>query len=144
SWVGTASARPKHARDPHDRAYHWPRGLGHTIREARRYGIQVALLVKSTPGWANGGRTQNWAPKHAGDYGNFLAAASRHYRRVRRWMIWGEPNFDGGANFKPLPAHSPVGPRRYALLLESAYRALKAVSRRNIVIGGMTYTAGDV
>src|SRR5207247_6650857 len=98
TWATAASKRPNRPRDPHDPAYHWDSSVTYAIREAHKHGMQVALLVKGTPGWANGGRTQNWAPKHAGDYGNFLAAASRHYRKVRRWMIWGEPNFDGGAS----------------------------------------------
>jgi hypothetical protein len=51
-------------------------------------------------------------------------------------MIWGEVNF--GANFQPMPAHSPVGPRAYASLLDAAYAALKAANPDNIVIGGDT------
>jgi hypothetical protein len=57
-------------------------------------------------------------------------------------MIWGEAN--RRAVFKPLPTNRRVGPRRYATLLRAAYRALKRVRRRNIVIGGMTFTYGEV
>jgi hypothetical protein len=59
-------------------------------------------------------------------------------------MIWGEPNRDGAFDFKPMPANSPVGPRRYAKLLYAAYHALKGVSHRNIVIGGDTWSFGVV
>jgi len=57
-------------------------------------------------------------------------------------MIWGEPS--RAVNFTPMPAHSPVGPRRYATLLDAAYGALKSVSKKNLVIGAMTWTLGDV
>ncbi len=76
------------------------------------------------------------------DYADFLTAASRRYPRVRHWMIWGEAN--RAAVFQPLPLNSPVGPRRYAKLLRAAYRALKRESRRNVVIGGMTFSFGQV
>ena len=59
-------------------------------------------------------------------------------------MIWGEPNRDQAADFQPMPANSPVGPRRYALLLNAGYHALKQVSPSNIVIGGNTWSFGDV
>jgi hypothetical protein len=144
SWDTTATRRPKRPTDPHDPAYRWPAILDRAVRDAPGYGIHVAVLVKGAPRWANGGRAPNWAPDNPGDYGDFLTAASRRYPAVRRWMIWGEPNFNGGSKFQPLPPDSPVGPRRYALLLEAAYHALKSVSRRNVVVGAMTYTSGDV
>jgi hypothetical protein len=73
---------------------------------------------------------------------DFATAASRRYPYARRWMIWGEPSRH--SNFQPMPANKPDAPRRYAKILDAAYGALKAQSRGNIVIGGMTYTAGDV
>jgi hypothetical protein len=99
-------------------------------------------MVKDAPAWANGGHDSSWAPEDPGDYARFMAAASRRYPGVRHWMIWGEPTRAG--NFNPMPTNSPVGPRRYALLLDAAYGALKAVTPANLVIGGMTYTVGLV
>jgi hypothetical protein len=65
-------------------------------------------------------------------------------------MIWGEPTKPG--NFHPLStkavpgqklnASERKGPHLYARILDAAYGALKAVSRRNLVIGGNTYTTG--
>jgi hypothetical protein len=75
-------------------------------------------------------------------YADFAVAAARRYKRVRLWMIWGEP--DRGANFQPLPPNSPPGPERYARLLDRAYGSLKKLRRSNIVIGGMSMHAGDV
>jgi hypothetical protein len=61
---------------------------------------------------------------------------------VRLWQIWGEPSRH--ANFKPMPRFESTGPRRYARILDAAYVALKHANRRNLVIGGNTFTTGDV
>ncbi len=142
SWADTAASRPADPQNPNDPAYQWPAQLAVALSQAHQYGIKVCLLVQGTPGWANGGRSIDWAPNNVDDYGNFLIAASRRYPSVHLWMIWGEPNRNG--NFEPMPGHSPVGPRRYALLLNAGYTALKHASRENIVIGGDTWSFGPV
>jgi hypothetical protein len=140
TWNAVALARPAQPTNPADPAYRWPAAIEQAIAEAARYRIQIAVMVRATPAWANGGRGPAWAPEDPADYANFTAAASRRYPSVRYWMIWGEPTRAG--NFEPMPANSPVGPQRYALLLEAAYGALKAINPANVVIGGMTYTVG--
>lgn len=142
SWAATARTRPGDAGNPADPAYRWPAALDQTAAAAAAAGIQLAVMVRSTPSWANGGRDQSWAPDDPADYAAFMQAASRRYPTIHHWMIWGEITRIG--NFNPMPPNSPVGPRRYALLLDSAYRALKAISPLNMVIGGMTYTVGEV
>jgi hypothetical protein len=142
SWSGTAASRPGEAANPNDPAYHWPASLDSAVQQAAQYGIELALMVKSTPAWANGGQDPSWAPTQPGDYGAFLQAVSRRYPSIHHWMIWGEVTRPG--NFNPMPPNSPVGPERYAVLLDTAYGALKAVSANNMVIGGMTYTVGQV
>ena len=66
-------------------------------------------------------------------------------------MIWGEPT--RRKNFKPLlrerrdrplTRRMKVGPHKYASLLDAAYGSLKRRSRRNLVIGGNSFTTGDV
>jgi hypothetical protein len=140
SWKEAAPTRPAEAANPSDPAYHWPAALDNAVAEAGRYGVSLALMVKETPEWANGGQGRSWAPNEAGDYAAFLQAASRRYPSIRYWMIWGEVTRPG--NFNPMPPDSPVGPQRYAVLLDAAYAGLKAVSPANMVIGGMTYTLG--
>jgi hypothetical protein len=142
SWADTALARPQNPSDPSDPAYQWPVALGEEVDQAAKYGIRLAVMVKGTPAWANGGRDPSWAPNNASDYASFMQAASRRYPSVHYWMIWGEVTRPG--NFNPMPAGSPVGPERYALLLDAAYGALKSVSTANMVIGGMTYTVGTL
>jgi hypothetical protein len=140
-WNRIAPARPAHPRDPSDPAYSWPANIDEAVSAARRRGIGIALMVRGSPPWANRGRSPDWAPAPR-YYARFLTAASRRYTSVRRWMIWGEPNRRGA--FQPLPANRPKGPRTYARLLEAAYVALKQRSRRNIVVGGMTFSFGEV
>jgi hypothetical protein len=140
-WNEIAPQRPAGPSDPTDPAYRWPPEVSEAIRMGRQYGIRIALMPLFSPSWANGGRSPEWAPNNQ-DYARFLTAASRKYRSVRHWMIWGEAN--RGEVFQPLPFNSPVGPRRYATLLRAGYRALKRRSPRNIVIGGMTFSFGPV
>jgi len=141
-WARVAPTRPQRPGDPADPAYHWPDDVEVAIREARRYRIRVALQLTRAPRWANGGRSSEWAPRRPTDFAAFARAASRRYGRVRLWQIWGEPSRQ--SNFKPLPSLEATGPRRYARILDAAYASLKRESSRNIVIGGNTFTAGDV
>ena len=140
-WNRVAPTRPKRPTRPGDRAYSWPEDVTEAVRMARRRGIDVAIMVKGSPAWANGGHPPQFRPASV-HYARFLKAASRRYPYVHRWMIWGETN--RGVVFQPLPPNARQGPRTYALLLDAAYGALKRVSRRNIVIGGMTFSFGDV
>jgi hypothetical protein len=140
-WDDVAATRPSDPTNPRDPAYHWPPDLDRAIAEGRRYGIQVALTVMWSPRWANGGHRRQWAPRPRA-YARFLRAAARRYPSVRLWQIWGEPS--RRANFQPMPRFEATGPRRYARVLDAAYGALKRENRRNRVIGGNTFTTGDV
>jgi hypothetical protein len=141
-WREVAPTRPGDPTDPDDPAYRWPASLQGAIAEGARYGVQLALVVEGFPAWSNGGRGPAWAPSDPRDFASFVGAASRRYPSVRRWLILNEVNY--ALNFQPLPPRSPVGPERYAQLLDAAYSALKAVSPANLVIGGMTYSAGTI
>lgn len=142
SWRATARSRPAAPRDPADPAYRWPADLDTMVARAKAARIGVAIMVRQTPDWANGGRGSAQAPNDDRDYADFLRAASARYPHVRWWMIWGEPTRAG--NFAPMPRGKATGPRRYARLLDTAYAALKDVSPANRVIGGMTWTLGEV
>jgi hypothetical protein len=150
-WSAVAVRRPTNPRDPNDPAYRWPVDVGEGVAQARRRRIQVAIRVDGSPAWANGGRPQNWAPLDPADYADFLVAAARRYPSVRFWIVWGEPT--RAATFSPIPPTHPSAPltleavrtvRFYAQLLDRSYAALKGVSKRKVVIGGNSYTAGDI
>jgi hypothetical protein len=150
SWAAVASSRPQHPRDPHDPAYRWPAELDLAISQARRYGIKVSLQLNGAPSWANGDHPAQWAPRRPQDLADFAAAASRRYPAVRRWMIWNEPS--KATYFQPLvravgrrlSKRQVRGPRLYARMLDASYGALKRANRHNIVIGGDTWTGGEV
>jgi hypothetical protein len=150
TWAAVARQRPLHPRDPADPAYVWPTNIDQAVQGGAPYGIRVSLLVMSSPPWANGGQPPRWAPTNPQDFADFLEAASRRYPQVRHWMIWGEPS--KSENFQPLTPDGGRklrgaglrGPHLYAQMLDRAYVALKRVNRRNLVIGGNTFTVGTV
>jgi hypothetical protein len=151
NWASVAPTRPVDPTNPDDPAYDWPADIDTAIAEGRREGIKISLMLISSPPWANGGRDQRWAPEDPQDFADFATAAARRYPAVRHWMIWSEPT--KASNFQPLTPDEGrylrgkkalEGPHRYAKLLDASYAALKRESRRNLVIGGNTFTVGTV
>jgi hypothetical protein len=151
SWAAIAPTRPADARDPADPAYRWPAEIDRVVAEAHAHAIGVLLMLFGAPRWANGGLPPAYAPRRSSDFADFARAAARRYPGIRRWMIWGEPS--RSKNFKPLvpqPLGTPItrhqarAPRRYARLLDAAYGQLKAQRPSNVVIGGNTYTTGQI
>jgi hypothetical protein len=147
-WEQIAPEQPAQPTDPADPAYRWPGSLDATLSEADSYGMKVAITLMGTPGWANGGRSSRWAPTNPQDFGDFAAAVARRYPSVHLWLIWGEPTRK--PNFAPFTSAPPKGPlnkaqarapRRYAQILDAAYKSLKGVDPANLVIGGNTFTA---
>jgi hypothetical protein len=154
NWSLVAKSRPAHSRDPRDPAYQWPADLDFALQQANANHMRVLVMLIGTPAWANGGRTFEYAPRQMSDFRNFAVAASRRYPGVKLWMIWGEPS--RVANWKPLVGQDPAlldrplspvqraAPRRYARLLDAGYSGLKFVSRKNTVIGGNTFSTGNI
>lgn len=149
-WSQIAPTKPTDPTNPQDPAYEWPPSLAQTIAEAEQYGMRVMIMIIDSPPWANGGKSRTWAPKRPADYADYATAIAREYPNVHLWMVWGEPNRK--PNFKPLTGAPPTGPlnkaqasapRLYGQMLDAAYRALKAVSSKNLVIGGNTFTAAS-
>jgi hypothetical protein len=109
------------------------------------------LQINTTPRWANHGRPPNWAPTNPADLAAFATAAAREYPTVHLWMIWGEAT--RADDFEPIslvrPGHNltraqAYAPHLYARMLDRSYGALKAVSSKNLVIGGCTYIGGYI
>jgi hypothetical protein len=151
NWNLAGVSRPARPTDPKDPAYSWPEELDFVVKDAARYGIRVSLLVHGSPNWANGGHEPRWQPSRVEDLADFVTAAARRYPSVHLWMIWGEPS--RRQNFfplfpetrgKPLTKRQALAPRYYARMLDASYGALKGVSKKNLVIGGNTFTVGDI
>ena len=151
NWSRIAPTKPADPTDPSDPAYQWTPAVDEAITNAQTYGIQVVLEVTGAPRWANGDRPYRWAPKNPEDYAEFVTAAAKRWPQVHYWEIWGEPS--RRRNFMPLakdvsginltPQQSR-GPEIYAQILNDAYSALKNVDPSNLVIGGNTFTGGDI
>jgi hypothetical protein len=150
-WNSIAPTRPRHPDDPNDPAYHWPAEVTDAVAEAKVYRMSVTLQLRNAPSWANGGKASNWAPLNPSDFAAFATAAARRYPTVHLWMVWGEP--DRQPSFMPLVKAKPgakldklqqEAPHIYARLLDATYGALKHASAKNLVIGGCTYTSGDI
>lgn len=100
-----------------------------------RHGIAAVVSIWGSPRWANGGRSQNWAPTRAAYFANFAAAAAKRYRFVKKWLIWNEPNQRRWLR--------PTTPLTYVTkLLNPAYRAMHNVSRNVRIGGGVTAPRG--
>ena len=153
-WNEIAPIKPLNPRSASDPAYLWPGDVTYATQQAKAYHMQVALMIIFTPAWANGGKSPQWAPKNPQDFANFAYAASKKYPGVHLWMVWGEPsrspNFqpetpqpDSEANRgKPLTKAQARAPHIYAAILDAAYGQLKSASRKNMVIGGNTFSWG--
>jgi hypothetical protein len=151
NWDTTAPTRPGDAKNPADPAYRWPASVDYAIAEGRRYGIRMAVVLTGAPPWASGHRDPRWAPRRPSDFARFAYAASVRWPAVRLWQIWTEPT--RRANFmperrerrdRPLTRRMRKAPHLYARILDSSYVALKRRSRRNVVIGGNSFTTGDI
>jgi hypothetical protein len=152
-WATTAPTRPLDPSNPNDPAYHWAPEIAYALQQAAIFHMRILLQVDAAPAWANGGHaTTNYPPLHPDDLAHFLTAAALHYSSVHLWMIWGEPN--RRPNWAPLVPAPPLArkltpaqaaaPHLYARMVDASYGALKAVSKRNLVIAGNTYTTGDI
>jgi hypothetical protein len=130
-WGEVAPESPVNPTDPSDPAYRWPAATTDAIEQAHRYHMRVAILIIGSPRWTNGGRDSRFAP-NPGDLANFATASARRYSQDHLWMIWSEPS-------RPEILQPQVNaPHIYARMLDASYAALKRVSRRNLVIGGLT------
>jgi hypothetical protein len=149
-WASIAPGQPKRVTSPSDRAYHWPTVIQQIVTQAKRFHMQVLLQITGAPPWSNGGHPWNWAPRPSA-YATFAATAAKKYPSVHLWMVWGEPsrapNWQPFTSAKPgrtLDAAQKVAPHNYARILDAAYGSLKKVSRKNLVVGGSTYSTGDI
>lgn len=116
--------------EPRRGVYDWS-SADAVLRGLRAHGIAPLVTLWGAPGWANGGRAQNWAPTSKGSFAAFAGAAAKRYPFVKRWLVWNEPN--------KRPFLRPTSAKVYVeTLLNPAYRAIHAVDRGALVGGGVT------
>jgi hypothetical protein len=165
---GIARRRPQHPTDPADPAYKWA-AYDDMVRTAADAKIKVVFTFFGTPGWANGGKPWNRAPKVSRDLRNFAYAAAKRYSgtyvpddgdpatvdkplpAVRHWLAWSEPN-------NPIflyPQWVRVGkgkkrhwvaasPKAYAGICTAVYQGVHATLLRGEKVGcGVTGPRGN-
>lgn len=163
-WRMVAPTQPANPTDPADPAYVWPAENDLAVTEAAKYGINLLALVSFSPRWANGDKDGYVPPTNPQSYADFMVAVAKKYPSIKHFMVWGEPirannyqlhptenrnYFNPGSRPKneKLPSFSADlrrDARGYATLVDATYASLKALSRKNLVIGGNTTTSGDV
>jgi hypothetical protein len=123
-----------HRTEPRAGVYDWGRP-DRLLGALRARGLRPVVTVWGSPGWANGGKGPNVAPRRAGDFQRFVEEAALRYPYVREWIMWNEPNkatWLRGAS-----------PRTYVTrILNPGYLAVKSVSRAAKVAGGVTGPRG--
>jgi hypothetical protein len=116
------------------REWRWPDSV---IRGLRARGIAPVVTIWGTPGWANGGRGPNVAPRSTSSLAAFARQAATRYRaQVKHWVVWNEPNQTRWLQ--------PVSARTYTGLLNASYAAIKRASAGAKVAGGVTAPRGNI
>ncbi len=167
--IGVArKGRPAKPTDPADPKYDWF-AYDRMVRMADERGMKVVFSIYGTPGWANGRKPLNRAPRLARDLRNFAYAAAKRYSgsyivddgdpstqetalpAVRHWLAWNEPN-------NPVflsPQYKRVGKGRtlrwvaqspfdYARICNAVYDGVKATLIRGEKVGcGVTAPRGN-
>ena len=119
-----------HRAEPRAGLHDWGRP-DRLLRALRARGLRPVVTIWGTPGWANGRKGPNVAPRRAADFHRFVQTAARRYRFVTHWIMWNEPNKAAWL--------MPASPKTYVTrILNPGYRAVKSVNRRDKVAGGVT------
>ncbi|MCS7250978.1 MAG: cellulase family glycosylhydrolase [Anaerolineae bacterium] len=109
----------------------------HIVDLAERYGLRLIVRLTSPPAWSRHDGEARGAfapPDNPEDFADFAEAVARRYRgRIFHYQIWNEPNIAPEWGACPTCA---VDPEAYTDLLCRAYRRLKAVDPRIVVIAG--------
>jgi hypothetical protein len=106
------------------------------LRGLHDRGIAPLVTLYGSPGWANGGRTEEWAPTGTSTFAGFARRVAQRYSFVHLWAIWNEPNQRRWLK--------PTSPRIYTTrLLNPAVAALHRWSPGSQVAGGVTAPRGS-
>ena len=155
---GVASERPGNPTNPRDSAYDWTL-YDRTVHFANQYRMRVVFSIYGTPGWANGFKGLNRAPRNFADLQRFAYAAARRYSgayrgpdgrilpAVKMWLAWNEPN-NPILLFPQYVRRSgrwvAQAPRDYARICNAIYTGIHSTSVRNERVAcGVTAPKGN-
>ena len=140
------------AVEPDEGTYNWSAmtGLEAELRDAYYRGIQVVLIVRSTPFWARKVARSNCGPIEAGKlaaFGTFMHDLVARYSappyNVKYWELWNEPDAPIRTG-DPLsgcwgdPTDPYYGGGYYAEMLKAAYPQIKAANpQAQVLLGGL-------
>ena len=104
--------------------------VDYCVDQARMRNLNVLVTLWLTPGWANGGRSNNVPPTNPQDYADFARWAASHWAgRVAAWEVWNEPD--------PSQTFWQGSVQQYVSLLRAAYPAFKAGDpAAKVILGG--------
>jgi hypothetical protein len=120
--------------EPKRGVFDWTRA-DQLLNGLHQHGIAAVVTLYGSPGWANGGKAENWAPTSTTTFAAFARRVALRYPFVHRWTIWNEPNQRRSLR--------PTSPAVYTTrLLNPAYAAIHKASPRSLVAGGVTAPRG--
>jgi len=123
------------ATEPHAGVYDWTRA-DRLLDGLHAHGIAPLVTLYGSPGWANGGLPENWAPRSTTSFAAFARQIAQRYPYVHMWAIWNEPNQRRWLR--------PTTPATYVTkLLNPAYAAIHSASPGSQVAGGVTAPRGS-
>ena len=132
-WSRVPGSQPNSKSRPSSVHYDWSQ-YDALIDDAARHGIRLQLdLTGPAPAWATRHHKPGVVRPRATDFGQFAAAAARHFKgRVDLYSIWNEPNYVGWL------APQSAEPTLYRALYTAAYGAIKRADPAAKVLIGET------
>ena len=123
------------ATEPRPGVYDWARA-DLLLDGLHSRGIAPLVTLYGSPGWANGGLPENYAPVSKTSFAAFARNIAKRYPYVHMWTVWNEPNQRRWLR--------PTTPATYVKkLLNPAYAAIHSVSPSSQVAGGVTAPRGS-
>jgi polysaccharide biosynthesis protein PslG len=100
------------------------------VRRAHNAGLQVNVVLNSTPSWANGGKGPKALPTDPAHYARVARWAANRYRgTVQSFEVYNEPN---------LPLKLVATPAAYTRLLCAAHAGFRSGNPNALVVAGGT------
>jgi hypothetical protein len=140
-WSDIAPTRPAAPSNPSDPAYGWT-NADKIVALAKSLGASLLFTIVDAPKWANGGKTQQFAPTDPSEFGTFCGVVAQRYPTVARFTIWNEPN--RGQFLQPQGTGGAEAPQTIAGLAQACIPAIHAKSpAAKVAIGPVASRCGQ-